>query len=63
MKVAIDISEDQAARLTSEARELGISPEALVKAAVVDMLERKGDFSAAAAYVLDKNRELYKRLS
>lgn len=63
MKVAIDISKDQAARLSSEAEKLGVSPEALVKAAVVDMLDRKDDFVSAASYVLGKNQELYERLS
>ncbi|MEM8995953.1 MAG: DNA-binding protein [Acidobacteriota bacterium] len=63
MKVAIDISKDQAAQLNSEAEKLGVSPEALAKAAVVDMLERKEDFASAARYVLAKNRELYERLS
>ena len=63
MKLAIDISDEQAARLNSEAEKLGISPESLMKAAVVDMLERKDDFADAATFVLDKNQELYKRLS
>ena len=63
MKLTIDISENQAAKLTSEAEKLGIGPEALVKAAVVEMLERKDDFTAAADHVLSKNRELYQRLS
>lgn len=63
MKVAFDISEDQAARLGSEAEKLGISPEALAKAALVDMLDRKDDFAEAAAHVLGKNQELYRRLS
>ncbi|MEM8961542.1 MAG: DNA-binding protein [Acidobacteriota bacterium] len=63
MKVAIDFSKDQAARLNSEAKRLGVSPEALVKAAVVDMLDRKEDFASAASYVLGKNQELYERLS
>ncbi len=63
MVVAIDISEDQAEKLSAKAEQLGITPEALARAAVIDLLDRKEDFSEAAAYVLSKNAELYKRLS
>lgn len=63
MKRAIDISNDQAARPSSEAEKLSVSPVGLVEAAVADMLARKDDFANAAACVLGKNRELYGRLS
>ena len=63
MVVAIDISEEQSRKLKSEAERLGLTPEQLAKAAVVDLLDRKEDFDDAAAYVLAKNAELYKRLS
>ena len=63
MKVAIDINEEQSARLNAEAAKLGVSPEALAKAAVIDVLERKEELANAAAYVLGKNAELYERLS
>jgi hypothetical protein len=64
MKIAIELPEAQADRLQEEALRLGIQPEELARAAVIDLLQREpGDFAAAAAYVLQKNRELYDRLA
>ena len=63
MVLVINISEDQAEKLGAEAKRLGLTPEQLARAAVVDLLDRREDFGAAAAYVLEKNAELYKRLS
>ena len=63
MMVSIEISEDQAEKLSAEAERLGLTPEQLARAAVVDLLDRQDDFRAAASYVLEKNAELYKRLS
>ena len=57
MKVAIDINEEQSARLNAEAAKLGVSPEALAKAAVIDVLERKEKLANAVNYVLGKNAE------
>jgi len=46
------------------AREAGISPEQLLSAGVEEWLSRPGrDFAEAAAYVSQKNRELYRRLA
>ncbi|MHC4876328.1 MAG: hypothetical protein ACYTGL_07505 [Planctomycetota bacterium] len=46
------------------ARELGVDPRELAKAAVNDLLSRTGeDFDRAAEFVLDKNCELYRRLN
>jgi uroporphyrinogen-III synthase len=64
MRIAIELPEAQAGRLQEEALRLGIQPEELARAAVVDLLQRDpSDFDSAAAYVLKKNRELYQRLS
>ena len=63
MKVAIDFDDKQSARLSSEAAKLGISPEDLAKAAVIDALDRQEELEDAVAYVLGKNAELYERLS
>lgn len=63
MVVSINISEEQAEKLSAEAERLGLTPEQLASAAVIDLLERKEDFSDATSYVLTKNAELYKRLS
>ena len=44
--------------------ELGLAPEDLARAAIVDLLATPGDdFKAAAERVLRKNEELYRRLA
>jgi hypothetical protein len=64
MKVSIDLSPAQADRLRLEAERLGLSPEDLARAAVVELLDRPSDdFAAAAERVLKKNEELYRRLA
>lgn len=64
MKIPIELSESQAEKLHNEALRLGVEPQALAAAAVVDLLNRETpDFDQAAQYVVRKNRELYKRLS
>ena len=63
MKVAIELPDTQADKLRSEASRLGVKPEELATAAVVDLLNRNDDFQEAADYVLRKNKELYQRLS
>ena len=63
MTISIDLSESQAEQLRTEARRLGVEPQALATAVVVDLLGRGADdFGPAAEYVIRKNRELYKRL-
>ena len=64
MKVSIELSAADAERLRSEAGRLGITAERLVHAAVSDLFAREpDDFEAAARRVLEKNRELYRRLA
>jgi hypothetical protein len=64
MKMPIELSDPQAEKLRTEARRLGVEPQDLAAAAVVDLLNREApDFDQAAEYVLRKNQELYKRLS
>lgn len=63
MRIPIELSEPQADKLRGEAQRLGVTPEDLATAAVLDLLNREvGDFHSAARYVLQKNRELYQRL-
>jgi antitoxin FitA len=60
----ISLPEEQAERLRELASESGVSPEQLLRAGVGEWLTRPGrDFAEAAAYVLKKNRELYRRLA
>ncbi len=64
MKLAIELSDEQAERLREEARRLGVEPEQLALAAVADLITSEGpDFHSAASRVLEKNRELYRRLA
>ena len=64
MTIPIELSESQAEKLRSEAIRLGVEPQALAVAAVLDLLNREApDFDRAAEHVLRKNQELYKRLS
>lgn len=62
--LTVRLSDSQAERLAQEARRLGVSPEDLLRAAVVDLLETRDEaFLAAAKHVLEKNTELYRRLA
>ncbi len=64
MKVAIDLGEAQMERLRNEAARLGVPAEELARAAVNDLLTVPSeDFEQATSRVLEKNRELYERLS
>jgi predicted transcriptional regulator len=64
MKVSIELSDAEAAKLKEEASRLGVEPQALARAAVADLLSNEGeDFRAAAEQVLQKNEELYRRLA
>ncbi len=64
MPISIDLDEEQSARPQERARELGVDVNELAKAAVNDLLSRPAeDFDRAARLVLEKNQELYRRLS
>jgi hypothetical protein len=64
MKISIELSDDQANRLRAGAKHLGIEPEQLALAAVMDLIAAEGlDFESAASRVLEKNRELHPSLT
>ena len=65
MTLSIDLPENQVQRLRALASRLGVSPEELVRALVSDQLCAPGreDFEQVAARLLEKNRELYRRLA
>ncbi len=64
MKVAIELPPAQAAQLDAEAKRLGVSAEELARAAVTDLLTAPdASFQEAAARILAKNLELYRRLA
>ena len=63
MSISLNLDDEQSRRLEERARELGVDPGELAKAAVNDLLSRPDDdFGRAAQFVLEKNRELYRRL-
>jgi antitoxin FitA len=62
--ITISLPEDKLAKLKEMAAGVGTSPEELVRASVEDLLGRPDEqFQRAAAYVLQKNEELYRRLA
>ena len=64
MSISIRLNEEQSAQLEARARELGVDAQELAQAVVSDLLSRPAeDFDRAAQRVLDKNQELYRRLS
>lgn len=58
------LTDAQAEQLALEARKLGVTAEDLLRAAVLDLIEGRDEaFLAAARHVIEKNAELYLRLS
>jgi antitoxin FitA len=61
---SIQLRDDQAERLREMAAEAGVTPEEFLNSGVREWLETpRRDFAEAAAFVLRKNAELYKRLA
>ena len=64
MTIAINLNDQQAQALADAAKRLEVSETELATAAVRDLLAQQApDFERAAQRVLDKNRELYRRLA
>jgi hypothetical protein len=64
MKLSLELTDAQEAQLAAIAERLSVRPEELAAAAVRDLLtSHEEDFQRAAARVMEKNRELYRRLS
>ena len=64
MKLAFELPPAQADKLREAARRLGLAPEDLARAALADLLGTPdAEFRAAAARILQKNQELYRRLA
>jgi hypothetical protein len=61
--LTINMPSEQAEQLGREADRLGVSVEELLRRIANDYLARKDSFGAAAQYVLQKNAELYRRLT
>jgi len=64
MIIAIELNAAQSEQLEIIAASMGVPAEELAQAEVADLIGGDAaDFEAAAARVLRKNRELYRRLS
>ena len=63
MKLAFELPQAQAEKLRDEAKRLGLAPEDLARAALADVLGTPDAEFRAAARILQKNQELYKRLA
>jgi hypothetical protein len=60
----ITLPPQHASKLVNLAREAGVPPEEFLRAKVENWLARpEADFAEAAAYVVKKNAELYRRLA
>ena len=64
MKLTVEVTGAQEKKLAEEAKRLGVRVEELAAAAVQDLLAQPDPaFQEAASRVLEKNRELYRRLA
>lgn len=64
MRLSLELSEAQQGQLNAIAQRLNVPADALAAAALRDLLDRReADFEAAAAHVVEKNAELYRRLA
>jgi len=62
--LTLQLSDDTAQRLEVLAEKLGVSPEEIVQAGLAEQLSRlDNEYEQAADRVLQKNAELYRRLS
>jgi 16S rRNA U516 pseudouridylate synthase RsuA-like enzyme len=62
--VKVSVSEAKAEALRRMARRCGLGVEDLVAASIADLVARpERDFERAARRVLERNRELYRRLA
>lgn len=64
MSIAYELSEENTRKLREKAEKLGLSPRELLEAGIEDFLSQPEDeFKKALERTLDKNSELYDRLS
>ena len=62
--ITIPLSDERLAELRLRSEQAGLAPEEFLRRRVEQLLDRPDEqFRQAAAYVLQKNAELYRRLS
>lgn len=59
----IHVPDEIASKIEQAANDLGISIDQLLQASVEEKMQRDSQFETAAGRVLQKNAELYRRLS
>ncbi|MEA2327764.1 MAG: hypothetical protein QOE68_2723 [Thermoanaerobaculia bacterium] len=59
----LHVADEIASKIEKAAKDLGVSIEELLHASVEEKIERDAQFERAAGRVLEKNAELYRRLS
>lgn len=63
-RITLDISDDLITEINRKADRLGVSKEELIQFTIGEIIGRPDeDFELALKHVMDKNAELYKRLS
>lgn len=63
-QITVQLPAERMARLQERAAQLGVSLEQLVQLSIEELLSQPDEqFQKAAEYVLQKNAELYRRLS
>jgi predicted transcriptional regulator len=64
MRLSFELTDAQQGQLNAIAQRLNVSADALAAAALRDLLDRRETtYEAAAAHVVEKNAELYRRLA
>jgi hypothetical protein len=62
--ITVTLTDDRLQKLKELAAQFRIAPEELVRVSVEELIARpQVDFQKALDYVLEKNKELYKRLA
>ena len=61
--ISIPLSEERLVQLRKWAEQSGLTPEEFLRRRIEQILEPDEQFRQAAAYVLQKNVELYRRLA
>jgi hypothetical protein len=63
-RIIVEIDDSRAAILREKAKRFGLLPDQFVTASIEDLISRpEPDFDEALRKVMDKNKELYKRLA
>jgi antitoxin FitA len=61
---SITLEQDQATKLEKIAKSLGITVEDIIQLSIEDLISQSDhSFADAMNYILEKNKELYKRLA